>query len=273
MVKKVFYNSSLPRSGSTLLQNILAQNPLFHSSPTSALFRLLAETRAIFSNLEEIKSQNQEEVMMGFRGFLNGAIYGYYNSITDRPYVFDKSRSWITEYKFINEYDPNPKIICMVRDLRSIYSSIEKKFRGNPLKDHSTIDWNNWSGTTTKKRIVDLSNAKIMALPMDGLNQMLLEGYQNKIYFMRFEDFVINPNEEFKRLYNYLELPYFQHRYVNIEQVTNEIDVLYGDYGDHKIKKDLKHLKEDFIEILGQDNCDMIVNGSKWFYDFFKYEI
>ena len=32
---KIFFNSSLPRSGSTLLQNILAQNPRFHCSATS----------------------------------------------------------------------------------------------------------------------------------------------------------------------------------------------------------------------------------------------
>ena len=31
MIKKIFYNSSLPRSGSTLIQNILGQNPEFHT--------------------------------------------------------------------------------------------------------------------------------------------------------------------------------------------------------------------------------------------------
>ena len=35
MIKKVFYNSSLPRAGSTLFQNIVGQNLDFYVTPTS----------------------------------------------------------------------------------------------------------------------------------------------------------------------------------------------------------------------------------------------
>ena len=37
MDKKVFFQSSLPRAGSTLLQNILGQNPEFYVTPTSGV--------------------------------------------------------------------------------------------------------------------------------------------------------------------------------------------------------------------------------------------
>ena len=39
--------SGLPRSGSTLLQNILSQNPRFYCSPTSGLFDLLYNARDV----------------------------------------------------------------------------------------------------------------------------------------------------------------------------------------------------------------------------------
>jgi hypothetical protein len=42
MIKKVFYNSSMPRAGSTLIQNILGQNPDLYTTPTSGLFEMLA---------------------------------------------------------------------------------------------------------------------------------------------------------------------------------------------------------------------------------------
>jgi hypothetical protein len=37
IVPKIFYQSSMPRAGSMLLQNILAQNPDFYVIPTSGL--------------------------------------------------------------------------------------------------------------------------------------------------------------------------------------------------------------------------------------------
>ena len=34
MKQTVYYQSSLPRAGSTLLQNLIRQNPTFHITPT-----------------------------------------------------------------------------------------------------------------------------------------------------------------------------------------------------------------------------------------------
>ena len=36
-MEKIFYQSSLPRAGSTLLQNILSQNPDIYATPTASL--------------------------------------------------------------------------------------------------------------------------------------------------------------------------------------------------------------------------------------------
>ena len=40
-MEKIFFQSSLPRAGSTLLQNILGQNPNFYVTPTSGVLELL----------------------------------------------------------------------------------------------------------------------------------------------------------------------------------------------------------------------------------------
>ena len=59
MVKKIFYNSSLPRAGSTIIQNILAQNPEIYPTPTSGIFEMLNGVRAIYSNSPEFKAQDE----------------------------------------------------------------------------------------------------------------------------------------------------------------------------------------------------------------------
>jgi hypothetical protein len=44
-VPKIFYQISMPRSGSTLLQNILTRNPDFYVTSTSRLLELIFGAR------------------------------------------------------------------------------------------------------------------------------------------------------------------------------------------------------------------------------------
>ena len=56
MKQKLFFQSSLPRAGSTLLQNIVAHNPDFYSSPTSGLVDLMLGTRIGYNENPESKA-------------------------------------------------------------------------------------------------------------------------------------------------------------------------------------------------------------------------
>src|SRR5215212_7468458 len=118
--KKIFFNSSLPRSGSTLLQNILAQNPRFYCSPTSGVFDLLYGSRAFVSESHLFKAQDPALMKRAFLGFCQGGLKGYYAAVTDRPVVVDKSRGWLHHYDWLDLFHPKPKILVCVRDLRSI---------------------------------------------------------------------------------------------------------------------------------------------------------
>ena len=62
MPKKIFFNSSLPRSGSTLFSNIIGQDKRFFVTPTSGLLELLYCSRDIFSKSPEFKAQNKEQM-------------------------------------------------------------------------------------------------------------------------------------------------------------------------------------------------------------------
>lgn len=273
MVKKIFYNSSLPRSGSTLLQNILGQNPEMHTTPTSGLFEMLIGCRSYFSNGIEWKAQNSEEVEKGFKSFLKSGMYGYYDGITDKPYVMDKSRGWGMEYDFINAFDPNPKIICMVRDIRAVYASLEKKYRANPLVETNIANWGDLVGTTTDKRVSVWSANPPIGPAIDRLYQVLVQGLHTNILFIKYEDLCIDPEQELKKVYQYLEIPYFQHDFDNVEQVTHEDDKWYGIFGDHLIRKKIEPLKDDFREVLGPNACRIIEENYLWYFNDLGYEI
>ena len=51
-MRKIYYISGLPRSGSTLLTNILLQNPKFATTATSSLLEFILQVRDNWNKLE-----------------------------------------------------------------------------------------------------------------------------------------------------------------------------------------------------------------------------
>lgn len=271
MVKKVFFNSSLPRSGSTLLQNVLMQNPEIYSTPTSGVIEFLLTARTLYTTGDAFKAQDPNEMQKAFQGFCKEGLYGYFNSLTDRPYAIDKSRAWLGNYRFSNFIEPNPKIIVMVRDLRGIFASMEKNYRKNPHKDPQIVNGAQLKNMNTNTRLDHFSVSPPVGPALEWLYDSIQQGYDKNVLFIRFEDFTRNPEAEMKRVYNYLELPYFQHDFNNVEQLTHENDVIHGIFGDHQIKPKIEPLVEDYVDILGYHNCDKIKQHYAWFYQKFNY--
>jgi sulfotransferase len=271
MTKKIFFQSSLPRAGSTLLQNVMGQNPEFYVTPTSGVLELVYAARANYTNSPEFKAQDQKLMKDGFLNFCNQGINGFFDAITDKPYVLDKSRGWGVHYGFLNSFYPEPKIICMVRDLRGIYASMEKNFRKNQHLDSGVVNHAQMQGTTTEKRIDVWAQSQPVGLAIERLQQVFKEGINEKMLFVRFEDFSSNPKKEMERIYKYLDLPYYEHDFDNVEQITKEDDAVYGIYGDHKIKNKIEPLKPDYKDVLGVNACNWIKSKYQWFYDQFGY--
>ncbi len=82
-MERLFFQSSLPRAGSTLLQNILAQNPDIYATPTSGVLELVYAARANYSNSPEFKAQDPELMKNAFLSFCKEGLTGFYESITD----------------------------------------------------------------------------------------------------------------------------------------------------------------------------------------------
>ena len=110
-MEKLFFQSSLPRAGSTLLQNILAQNPKIYATPTSGVLELIFAARNNYTNSPEFKAQDPELMKSGFLSFCKQGMRGYFEAITDKPYIIDKSRGWGIHYDFLNQIYPEPKLL------------------------------------------------------------------------------------------------------------------------------------------------------------------
>ena len=85
----IFFQSSLPRAGSTLFQNLIGQNPDFYVTPTSGVLELVFAARHNYTESPEFKAQDAVLMQEGVRGFCREGFLGYYDAITDKPYVLD----------------------------------------------------------------------------------------------------------------------------------------------------------------------------------------
>lgn len=270
-MEKLFFQSSLPRAGSTLLQNILAQNPDIYATPTSGVLELIFGARANYTSSPEFKAQDTTLMKKGWDAFCREGLTGWYNAITDKKYVVDKSRGWGIHYDWLEMLFPEPKIVCMVRDLRDVFASMENNFRKNPDKQSHLVDWAKGQGTTVPKRIDLWAQQPPIGLALERLNEMIRRGWDDKILFVRFEDLCLYPERELGRIYTHLNIPYYTHDFDNIEQVTKEDDTVYGVFGDHVIRTKLEPVPSRAKALLGKDVCDWIWNTYPWFFQKFRY--
>ena len=271
MNQTVFYQSSLPRAGSTLLQNIIGQNPQFHVTPTSGMIDLMLGTRIGYNGNKESKAGDKDMWREGFYSYCREGFKGYIKNLTDKPYILDKNRAWGSYYKLINNINPNPKIIFMVRDLRSVFASMEKKFRQHPDIDDGMLDNGKMLNITTQQRVETWASGHPIGYAVNKLHQSILDKTAQNFLFIRYEDLCTNPQPQIDSIYSFFGLEPFKHNFKHIHQITVEDDTVHGIYGDHTIRNSLGMLPDDSKEVLGEHTSNWIYNTYKWYYDIFGY--
>ncbi len=162
----------------------------------------------------------------------------------------------------------------MVRDLRSVISSFEKKWRQFPevmdsRENHEKVDF-----ITVSQRVNYYLNQAPLLQAVARINNAIETGTINKMCVIKAEDFTRNPELMMRKVYDYLEEPYFELDYDNVQQTTIENDRIdaFGIYGDHLIKSKIQSETKDYLQTLGTPMCNKIAQDFSWFYDHFKYQ-
>jgi len=269
-MEKLIFNTSMPRSGSELLQVILHQNPNIYGSATSPLLEYQFAARGNY-NLPEVKSQDPELMLKGFINMCKGMADSYYAPITNRPIVCDKNRGWSHYYEWVDQWNPNPKMICMVRDLRASIASMEKVYRKTRHLPVGTDNPVNLTNMTTGQRIQHWLNTQPIGLALLRTADSFQRGIDKKILFVRYEDLCMAPQETMNKVYEYIGIDPFTHDFNNLKKEVFEDDSHFGVYGNHQVATSLKAVKPDYNDVLGKDLANMIRNDHTWFFNAFGY--
>jgi len=262
---EIFFNSSMPRAGSTLLQNILGNHPEIYATPTSPLFEYVGNARQVHTKSPCAKAQDKEEMKKAYLQFCLYGMHGYFNALTDKPYVIDKSRAWAVNYELLNRIYPNPKIICMVRDLRDILASMEKNYRKHPELITAKA--------TVSERVTDWlgEKSKPVGTTLKNLREVFHRGNNQNILFVRHEDLTTRPQKTMDMVHDFLEINRHTYDFSNIKQVTFEDDKFHGIYGDHKINSIVAPVKSVYKDVLGDIICNQVYDMYKWYFKAFNY--
>jgi sulfotransferase len=263
----------MPRSMSTLLQCILNQNPNIAATPTDPVLEYLYGARMNYSSTAEVKAMDSILAANTWKGFCWGGLNGYAESYSEKPNLCIKTRGGTIHYRWFEEFMPyKPKMICMVRNLKSVFSSMEKIYRKNQSHHQSIQNHAEMKGTSTPKRIDAWLAGPPVGLALERLQQCFLEGINQEVLYIRAEDLTSYPQREIDKIYQYLGLETFKHDFDNVEQTVKEDDSVYGLTSDlHTIRQKVQPLTPDYNTILGKQVCDWIDNQFAWYQQGFGY--
>ncbi len=223
------FNSSLPRSGSTLLQNLLAQSAQNHCTPTSDLVELVVQARNLYPTLQAFQSQGVFNVAPRIRTALRGLMTGYYADCENKT-VFEKSRGWLSYIELLEEILERPvKVIVCVRDIRDIVASFERKFRTHQLTKADAPHPGYIAAQTIEGRIQQLlSGDSVVGLAVNRLRDAYDRGLADRLVIVRYDDLVDNPAETIIVVSSAVGSTPFLCDAARVEQHTHENDSVHG---------------------------------------------
>lgn len=246
---KVFhFVSGIPRSGSTLLCNILAQNPRFFATPTSGLCPLLFSLQHAWSDISELQASSSTAQKIAA---LTGLMEGFHSSVS-QPVVLDKSRGWVAAFELLeNILGHKPKILVTYRDIPSVLSSCEKLFRRELANPASTAKFAQ-NMEKIEGRLEHWSDGtQLIGGNFNRIRDCVARGHRASMHFIHFDNLTSRPKETMQAAYAFLGEEYFPHDFENVEQATHEKDEAHGFVDLHTIRAAVRPVKKDYREILG----------------------
>ena len=248
--KKFYFVSGLPRSGSTLLENILAQNPRFHATSTSGVMDVMFSVRNQWDRLIEFKASPNEPAKIRV---MRGNLENFYEDI-DKPIIFDKSRAWLANLEMAEEVlGYKAKVIVPVRDMRDVLASFEKRWRDTASTSQIGQESQFYFEFQTAQGRADvwMRPEQPVGVAYNRITDAMQRGFKDRMFLVDFDDLTRNPKQALEQIYTFLEEEPFEHNFDHVEQVTYENDAVHGIKDLHKIRSKVEPMEPQWPKVLG----------------------
>jgi sulfotransferase len=259
-MKSHYFISGLPRSGSTLLSGILKQNPDFYADIASPVEALTGNSIDVITSGENNLNITEDQR----KNLLYGVFDGYYKHI-EKPVIFDSCRGWTKKTPFLKALFPYTKILCPVRDIVSILNSFEVLFNRNYFYTKQINE--KIFSENIFIRIQELFQREIF-----NYYSFLLEGYAmnpEMIMLIDYENLCKTPEKTMRKVYEFLERPYYSHDFENVEYSNENFDKACNLKELHTVKRKVEYnpprciLPPEIVQKYNEMNMEFWKEGYK----------
>ena len=254
----IHFISGLPRSGSTLLSAILAQNPRFHASiisPVAGFFKVLSHEMSQGTETSVFIDDERR------RAVLSAAFDSYYFREHPKKVVFDTHRSWAARVSALGALFPPSKVICCVRHVPWIVDSLERQYQRNALEPSSIYNFDT-SGTIYSRFEGIRSGAGLVGFAWNATRQAFFGGHGDRLMLLTYETLVSDPNRAVRAVYDFIGEPRFEHDFERLEMDMTDFDRRLGSPGLHTVSPSVSHAPRQTI--LPPDLWALTENDSFW---------
>ena len=197
--KKYYFLSGLPRAGNTLFSSFINQSQKVKATANSILPNILFE-------LDKVKQTDIYKNFPDQKSYLNvykNVLENYYKE-WQAEYIIDRS-TWGTpkNLELLKLIIPKPKFIILYRPVLECLASFVKitKAKDNEILCEQLLDRDDNFG----RSLWSIQN--------------IIKSKENYI-LIKYDDFVLNPNAEVKKIFNFLKIPFETLKTSNINQFS-----------------------------------------------------
>ena len=264
------YVTGLPRSGSTLLCQLLAQHPdVACDGMTSPLFGMveglrahLAKDDSFLSRLDTEFDENYRRVGSVYQGIMSGWLEEHH----DLPFVVDKSRDWLRGVEFLNEIDPDFKMLVCIRELGQLFGSIESAHKKTMLLGYRD-GMSHHSSDARATQVFDPGG--VVGGPIKSIRDFRVEvgeKIKGKVYYVAYEALVQQPVHTMHEVYKFIGSDPHDIDPHNLQVFSRESDSHYGMKWPHKTFDSIREMKHHKIPDEVQKT---VLERYAWYYEAF----
>ena len=208
--KQLLFLVAMPRSGNTLFASIMNQNPEIAATPNSVTLEImkdlyLLKKTDVFLNYPDHKSLDN----------VLDSVYGNYYKDWPQRIIIDRGPVMTPDnFKLMQKHFKKPfKCIVLLRDLMDVLASYMKWYTENPNAFPNRYNCKNDEEKLSMVMNKEGAVAKDLTAIKNAYN------YPDICHFVKYNDLVAQPEQEFKKIYKFIDEPYFNHQFNNLDQV------------------------------------------------------
>jgi sulfotransferase len=208
--KQLFFLVAQPRSGNTLFASIINQNPEIVCTPNSITLEImkdlfLLKDTDVFQNYSDHKSLDN----------VLDSVYDTYYKDWPQPIIIDRGPVMTPgNFALMQKHFKRPfKCIVLLRDVLDVLASYMKWYTENPDAFPNRYNCKN----DEEKLSMIMNNKGAVAKDLEAIKNSY--NYPGLCHYVKYNDLVAQPEQEIRKVYQFMRLPYFNHKFENLQQV------------------------------------------------------